>query len=88
MNDLISECAWYKVYDIAEALHADRGSRFSIWAESFEDKLNDSFLEEGIGGKMTDGEITYRGSGTFTEATPQAYHLIEDFGTRRRQPDS
>ena len=80
MNDLISECAWFKVYDTAEALHADRASRPSIWAESFEDKLNDSFLEEGIGWKMTDGEITYRGSDTFTEATQQACQRLEDTG--------
>ena len=69
VNDLISECAWFKVYDIAEALHPDRASRSSIWAELLEDKVNDSYLEEGIGGTMTDGEITCRGSGTFTQAT-------------------
>lgn len=80
VNDLILECHWFRVYDIAEALHAYLTQRSPDRAEDFEEQLNDVFLEMGIGWQMTDGEIIYRGSATFAETTRQADEVLADTG--------
>ena len=80
VNDLISECAWFRVYDIAEALHGALAPATPDRAKAFEDQLNDFFLEKGIGWQMTDGEIVYRGSDTFAETTRQADEVLADTG--------
>ena len=80
VNDLISECPWFRVYDIAEALHAALAPRFPDRAEAFEDQLNDVFIEKGIGWQMTGGEIVYRGSDTFAETTRQADEVRTETG--------
>ena len=80
VNDLISECPWFRVYDISEALHVALAQRSSDQAEAFEAQLNDVFLEMGIGWQMTDGDIVYRGSATFTETTRQADETLADTG--------
>ena len=89
VNDLIAECPWFKVYDIAEALHATLAPRFPDRAEAFEEQLNDVFLEKGIGWQMTDGEIVYRGSDAFAETTRLADEILADTGHlrgRKRNP--
>ena len=80
VNGLISDCAWFKVYDIAEALHADLARSSPDWAEAFEGNLNDFFLGNGIGWEMTDGEIVYRGSDTFGATIRQADEVLADTG--------
>ena len=80
VNDLIAECPWFKVYDIAEALYATLAPHFPDRAEAFEEQLNDVFLEKGIGWQMTDGEIVYRGSGGFAETTRLADEILADTG--------
>ena len=80
VNDLISECHWFRVYDIAEALHAALAQHSPDRADVFEEQLNDVFLEKGIGWQMTDGEIVYRGSATFAETTRQADEVLADTG--------
>ena len=80
VNYLISDCPWFKVYDIAEALHAAFASHSPDAAETFEEKLNDFFFEKGIGWKMTNGDIVYRGSDVFTETTQQADQVLAKTG--------
>lgn len=80
VNDLISECPWFRVYDIAEALYAALALRHPDRAEAFEEQLNDVFLEKGIGWQMTDGEVVYRGSETFAETTRQADEVLAETG--------
>ena len=80
VNRLIGECPWFKAYDIAEALHAAFAADFPDRAERFQDKLNQYFLENGIGWLMTDGQILYRGSETFTETTREAGALLAQTG--------
>lgn len=62
VTSLIGECQWYKVYDIAEALHTELSKGFSNNADMFADKLNEFFTERGIGWQLRDGKIIYRGS--------------------------
>ena len=80
VNALISECPWFRVYDIAEALHSALSPRYPDRAAAFEEQLNDVFLDKGIGWQMTDGEIVYRGSDTFSETTRQADEVLADTG--------
>ena len=80
VNELIQECHWFKVYDIAEGLYAliDRHNLES--AAEFEKKLNQYFFENGIGWQMGEGEITYRGSEVFRDATAGAVESLAGAG--------
>jgi hypothetical protein len=80
VNGLIEECPWFKVYDIAEALHADLAFHFRDRAENFRDRLNQYFRGNGIGWQMTDGLIVYRGSEAFTDATREAVAVLTEVG--------
>ena len=80
VNELISECPWFRVYDIAEVVHADLMLSAPEQAESFEMQLNDVFFEKGVGWQMSDGRIVYRGSDTFAESTRQADEILADSG--------
>ena len=76
VNGLVADCRWFKVYDIAEALHAALGISYAKRAENFQERLNQFFREKGVGWQMTDGKIVYRGSEAFTEAIREAHELL------------
>lgn len=60
---LIDDCQWYKVYDIAEAIYKKmEETPFSYESETFENELNEYFVESGIGWKLVNGLIEARGS--------------------------
>ncbi len=80
VNGLIEDCPWFKVYDIAEALHAAFAADFPDRAEQFQDRLNQYFLENGIGWEMSDGQILYRGSEAFAETTREAADVLTQAG--------
>ena len=80
VNALIEDCPWFKVYDIAEALHAAFATDFPDRADAFQDRLNQYFRENGIGWQMTDGQILYRGSEAFAETTREAGDLLAQTG--------
>jgi hypothetical protein len=69
---LVDECPWFRVYDLAEALHAKISQQDFEKAEAFQDRLNDIFIENGIGWAMADGRIVARGSEAFTLVTREA----------------
>ena len=83
---LMEDAPWYKVYDIAEALYAElpatrpwnSGSR-----NEFERRLNDFFLENGIGWELRDGRITRRGSEAFGRSTHEVPDLLNESGYQR-----
>lgn len=79
-NELIGHCSWFKVYDVAEALHAAFALHFPDRAEYFQMRLNQYFVENGIGWQMTDGEIIYRGSEAFGETTREASEILAQSG--------
>ena len=79
VTSLIDECAWHKVYDIVEALYAHLVSGLGNH-QDFEDLLNQFFLENGIGWKMTGGLILFRGEGMSIPAEEAAKTLSD---TRR-----
>ena len=76
VNDLIAECPWFKVYDIAEALYRAFGEKSAV-------RLNHFFREQGIRWEMRDGEIMFRGSDIFAEVTAEASRVLTESGRTR-----
>ncbi|MFA6449169.1 MAG: hypothetical protein WCX65_06880 [bacterium] len=77
VKQLIMNCDWYKVYEVAESIYnyfltcAIRGTLPSRPA-LFEKELNEVFLEQGIGWKMENGNIVMRGSESYEFAVEHA----------------
>ena len=84
VQDLAYGCAWFKVYDIIEALYKriaeydrDNGEEN---APQFADEINSFFVEEGIGWQLLNGEIVLRGGEAFESAVKTAKSLLEETG--------
>lgn len=78
-------CEWYRVYDIAEAIYAriaeTSGDPFLSGlkgsAKRFESKLNEEFMEGGIGWRMVAGKIQTRGEEGFESTVRNAAASLE-----------
>ena len=83
---LIKEAQWYKVYDVVEALYAELAAN-GPWdpepADQFERRLNDFFVESGIGWELRDGQIIHRGSAAFAKSTHEVPDRLEESGILR-----
>ncbi len=82
----LANAPWHKVYDIAEALYA--GVANMSWrdpdaADKFEQRLNDFFVENGIGWELRDGRITHRGSDAFERSTRKVPEFLSESGFQR-----
>ena len=91
---LMEEAPWYKVYDIAEAIYAelcrsvysDFNANFpgtegaSESANKFGQRLNDFFVQQGIGWRLSDGQIIRRGSEAFVRSTREIPDRLDEFG--------
>lgn len=73
VNNRIGTCPWFKVYDIAEALHDEIYPRYK---QKFSDRLNQFLRTNGIGWEMLEGQIMYRGSDVFTKSTQRAVTVL------------
>ena len=91
---LMEDAEWYEVYDIAEALYAELDPHPDItalhgWdkahqsADEFERRLNDFFVNNGIGWELRDGRITHRGSEAFARSTHEIPDRLEESGFQR-----
>jgi AbiJ N-terminal domain 4 len=49
VNSLVANCPWFKVYDIAEALHAALAGFYPDRSQAFQERLNQYFRENGVG---------------------------------------
>lgn len=82
VEHLVSTCAWYRVYDIAEAFYADVAASQGGFrtrsgsAADFESKLNEIVYELGIGWKMERGRFVYRGDQPFEQAVASAQTML------------
>lgn len=85
VTDLIRECEWYHVYDVAEALHRYLDARQH--GDEFAARLNRLFEEEGIGWQMQNGHIVTRGAEEFEHAVGAAVQALGDanFATAQRE---
>lgn len=83
IRQLIGECEWYNVYDIAERLYAhliDNGAQTedcTSIADIFQNAINNYFLENGIGWRLVEGKLEMRGAEAFEKAMKSAQELLE-----------
>ena len=83
---LMDDAPWYRVYDIAEALYAKLATPYmkeTSPAAEFKRRLNDFFVEKGIGWELRDGQITHRGSEAFAKSTQEAPRILDASGFQR-----
>lgn len=88
VQELVDDCDWYRVYDIIEGLVATmRETPYSYDVEKFESELNDYFLENGIGWKLSMGIIEMRGPEVFEEVVNTAERQLEkrNLSTARKE---
>jgi hypothetical protein len=77
--DLLQQCAWFQVYDIAEAIYRALQPN-SAPAETFKTALNRFFRMNGIGWELTYDGIIFRGDPAFSMVTRQASELLFQSG--------
>jgi hypothetical protein len=82
VQGLVDDCAWFKVYDIIEAILHDLGDRDPSHEEEFSRKVNAYFREAGVGWQLVGGEVQVRGPEAFEEAVRGARDALEDAGHR------
>jgi hypothetical protein len=83
VRDLMDEAPWYKVYDIAEAIHAGLVQRHRHdAAANFSQELNTYFVEHGIGWELHQGELRYRGPEGFEAAVKNAHAAVTQHNHR------
>ena len=75
---LLENCQWYNIYDIIELVYTN----ISNFAQKydFEKDVNDYFLQMGIGWKMTQGTIEYRGDDAFEEKMAESATILSESG--------
>jgi len=62
--DLMTDCEWFYVYDIIEGIYEKIKPELK---EVFETEINDYFILNGIGWKLKNGLIEYRGNENFEQ---------------------
>ncbi|WP_373500499.1 AbiJ-NTD4 domain-containing protein [Desulfococcus sp.] len=72
VQQLVYDCEWFRVYDIAEALAQYLGRAFHPGKDIFECELNDCFREMGIGWKMIESRIQARGEDDYEKIVEEA----------------
>ena len=77
---LLSDAAWYKVYDIAEALYARIRPHGATATANFAQRLNDFLVEHGIGWELRSGQIVHRGSVAFAKSVHDAPRILDASG--------
>lgn len=82
VSALIDEAPWYRIYDFAERLYAEIGTRDFTGTQQarFEAQLNQLFRERGVGWEMKQGTLVARGSEAFALATGQATEVMRQHG--------
>lgn len=92
--ELMQKAPWYEIYNIVEAIYAKLSFHQALLefntSESphqalleFERRLNDFFVENGIGWELRKGKITYRGSGAFARSVHEVPDLLDESGFTR-----
>ena len=80
VRELIDGCIWYKVYDIIEQICKKMSEApFSYEIETFELKLTEYFIENGIGWKLKNGKIEVRGAESFERIVSDSYGILGNY---------
>lgn len=78
VQDLISTCEWFHVYDYIEALAQHLAGTSPDQGEAFEREINQYFESGGIGWQLLDGAIEIRGPEAFEAAVHDAKEATAD----------
>ena len=88
VRELLDNCDWYRIYDVAEALYQTMSDApFSYDPEKFQTELNTFFFENGIGWQLTDGRIEVRGPEALQEAVETAKSTLDSSGLKTAQQE-
>jgi len=82
VTNLLFDCKWYKVYDILERILSKlQGSNYNTNVyDSFQKEINEYFIEYGIGWKIENGLIEFRGTEAFELVVKTAQTAEEEAG--------
>jgi hypothetical protein len=82
VTNLIFECKWYKVYDILERVlhHLGEINYDRDVYDSFVIEVNDYFIENGIGWKIENGLLEFRGTEAFEVILKNAQSVEKEAG--------
>ncbi|TAK67569.1 MAG: hypothetical protein EPO24_00335 [Bacteroidetes bacterium] len=72
--DLVNDCAWFSVYDIIEAFAQGIKAEYR---ERFHEEINDYFLTNGVGWKLENGQIEFRGDNIFEKTVSNVVDTVE-----------
>ncbi len=86
VRELIDNCNWYRVYDVAEEIcHKMLEAPFSYDPDKFQAELNMFFFENGIGWQVTNGRIEVRGPEAVQETVNSTKTLLTSTGLKTAQ---
>lgn len=80
IQGLVLSCEWFRVYDIAEAVFARLAATNPEKAEIFQQQINQTFKELGIGWQLTGGLIQTRGPEVFESSVRTATTILDITG--------
>lgn len=72
VRDLIKNCEWFQVYDVIEAFYSKINEK-----QAFADEINDYFKTNGIGWKLENGQIIFRGDEIFETHLHKAEKMLD-----------
>jgi len=79
-RQLIDSAEWYKIYDLIEAIAEQAPD-----AERFESELNIYFIEEGVGWKLSNGELEARNPEVLEQTIRSATLTLQGAGSQTAQ---
>jgi hypothetical protein len=88
VRELIDDCKWYRVYDVAEQIcQRMLEAPFSYDPSKFQAELNLFFMENGIGWQITDGRIEIRSPEVIQESVRKAKSELNSSGLKTAQQE-
>ena len=91
VRSLVDKCEWHRVYDVLETIDGTmrnpsasyEDASASYEPEKFEAKINDYFVENGIGWKLAGGKVEVRGTEVFEQSVRKAESVLQATGFSR-----
>jgi hypothetical protein len=74
----VYNCEWFRVYDLMESVNTYFGRTTPKAAEEFAERINDLFVEQGIGWQLVNGEIVTRGDEAFEGTVMTAVAVLKE----------
>jgi len=80
VQEYVLNCEWFFVYDITEGIYSYLSKRNPEKAQEFEETINESLREFGIGWQLSEGLIQTRGPEVFESSVHVAKEILEETG--------